>query len=1000
MCGIAGIINLDHQTIFESDIKLMMSKIKHRGPDDEGTFIDKNVGLGFVRLSILDLSPAGHQPMHSADNEQVIVFNGEIFNYIELRDELKQLGHSFKTQTDTEVLLTAYKQWGPVCEHKFNGMWAFVIYDKNKNTIFISRDRYGIKPFYYTIQHNKFYFASEIPAILSVLNKKPKANEQAIFDFLVFNRTDQSEETFFTNIFKLKHGHCLHIDLNKKQDQVEIKKWYDPRTELKGPVHSKEEYYTLFKDAVELRMRSDVPVGVCLSGGLDSSSVLSVLLKDDKHKDINTFSAVYNKGDIGDESAFIDLYKDQVKNMHFTSPNANELYNDLQAFVKAHGEPIPSTSAYAQFRVMQLAKGTVTVTLDGQGADEQLAGYHYFFGLYYKELFRKLKWFKLFREIVSYSTKHKSLFALKTFVFFLLPKKWRTKVRVSEKGYLNEEFNTKYNKHNQIAGNLYGSSNLKDALLDHFEYKMEHHLKWGDFNSMWHSIESRMPFLDHRLVERTISLPSNQIINKGTTKFILREAMKNTLPEAIRTRTDKVGFATPEGEWFRKEPFKQLILDILNSDSFASRNIIDVAKAKSLYTKHINGETNISKEIWKWIHLELWFKEFIDPYKNEQVSTICSKGVWDETVPGIKFDRNGVSNYARIYEKMATDYPRGEKGKDDWVKFVKAMKQVGSDKGYDCIIGLSGGTDSSYLLHLAKEYGLNPLAVYLDNGWASEIAVANIEKMTKALNINLETYVIDYSEVIDVLKAYLKAGLPWVDSPTDLAIKAILYKKAVKHNIKHVLIGHDFRTEGFQPTEWTYSDAKQMKYLAKKFSNRTLKTFPSLSIYQFIYLSYIKKIKLLRPFFYLDYNKTEAKKILQEKYGWKDYGGHHYENLFTKFIISYWLYEKFGIDKRKITYSALILNGEMQRSKALEELDQKPYQLEQIQNDINYLAKKLNLSVDEFNALLRSPNHSFMDYPSYYGMITGFKKLAYPVLKYLLPNKPLFIYQSEERDSG
>ena len=381
----------------------------------------------------------------------------------------------------------------------------------------------------------------------------------------------------------------------------------------------------------------------------------------------------------------------------------------------------------------------------------------------------------------------------------------------------------------------------------------------------------------------------------------------------------------------------------------------------------------------------------------EKSRKVCTVGVWDETIPGIEFDPEGISSYAKLFHKIAQDYPRGEKGKQDWLNHVKRIREKGKNKPYDCIIGLSGGTDSSYLLHLAKEYGLRPLAVYLDNGWGSEIAVSNIEKMTRALNVDLETFVIDYSEVKDVLKAYLKAGLPWVDSPTDLAIKAILLKKAARYGLKYVLIGHDFRTEGFQPTEWTYSDSKQLKYITHKFAGRRLKSYPSLSFAEFSYLSYVKKIKLLRPFFYLDYRKDEAKKMLQDVYGWKDYGGHHYENIFTKFIITYWLFEKFGIDKRKITYSALILNGEMSREEALEQLAKKPYTAEQIEADINYICKKLDLSRKEFDAIFEAEKHYFYDYPSYFPMIIKFKNLVYPLVRFFLPNKPLFVYQSEAR---
>ncbi len=379
------------------------------------------------------------------------------------------------------------------------------------------------------------------------------------------------------------------------------------------------------------------------------------------------------------------------------------------------------------------------------------------------------------------------------------------------------------------------------------------------------------------------------------------------------------------------------------------------------------------------------------------VGRVCTKGVWDESVPGINFDENGVSNYAKIFQKMLTDFPRGEVGMKKWFMLSEQIKNEGKDKPYDCIVGLSGGTDSSFLLHLAKEYGLRPLAVNLDNGWSFEIAVKNIKKLTSALNIDLETYVINYEEVVDVLKSYLKAKLPWVDCPTDLAIKAILYKKAWQEKIKYVLIGHDFRTEGFQPTEWTYSDAKQMKYIAKKFSDRKLKTFPSLSMWQLVFLSYIKGIKLIRPFFYLPYNKQETKLFLKEKYGWEDYGGHHYENIFTKFIITYWLYEKFGIDKRKITLSALLLSGEITREDVLKELSSKPYDDIQIEKDINYIIKKLRMSREEFDTLFKGENNYFYNYPSYYPLFEKFRKIIFPLMNCFLQNKPLMFYQFEGR---
>jgi hypothetical protein len=226
----------------------------------------------------------------------------------------------------------------------------------------------------------------------------------------------------------------------------------------------------------------------------------------------------------------------------------------------------------------------------------------------------------------------------------------------------------------------------------------------------------------------------------------------------------------------------------------------------------------------------------------------CVIGLWDETVPGIKFDEKGVSNYAKMFLKFIELYPRGEKGLAEWEEWLKRIKRDGKNKKYDCIVGVSGGTDSCYLLYLAKKYGLRPLAVNLDNGFSSKTAVENIKKVTNALKIDLETFVIDYEEVKAVLRAYIKASLPWIDGPTDLAIKAALYQVADRERVKYIFNGSDFRTEGKQPTEWTYSDARQLLYLLKKFEKIKLNSFPYYTIIQFIRFGYLKKIKMLRPY--------------------------------------------------------------------------------------------------------------------------------------------------------
>jgi len=613
MCGICGIINKDHRKLKESSLRTMMQTMKHRGPDDDGVFIHQNTGLGFVRLSILDLSAAGHQPMHSQDGRYTMVFNGEIFNYIELREELKRNGYTFSTQTDTEVLLAAYMEWGKECLHKFNGMWAVAIHDKEKDTLFIARDRYGIKPLYIYAKENQLAFASEIKPLLTLLPAKPKANEPVIFDYLVYNRTDHTEQTFFKDIYKLSHGHYLEID-TRNPEAMQPVRWYDLEKEVNQaqPFKTPEQFAEMFHSSVKLRLRSDVPVGVCLSGGLDSSAIVSSILQTTKDKNLNTFSAVYQKGDRGDESDYIKEYEQSLHAMHYTKPDGQDLLQQIKAFVKAHEEPIPGTSPYAQFKVMELASQNVVVTLDGQGADEMLAGYLYFFGYYFKDLLKNGRLALLLREASYYLKKHKSLYGIKSMFFLLLPPNLKKKARIQEKGYVTEDFSKRAGLRSTITNELYGANTLQQALINHFEYKLEHLLKWEDRNSMWYSLEARVPFLDHRLVERTLATPSGQLIRKGDTKFILREGLRDILPDKIQKRKDKTGFATPEDQWFRLEKWQEFIWDLLESESFKNRGIIDPDKASHLFQKHLENKVQASKEIWKWIHLEMWFREFID----------------------------------------------------------------------------------------------------------------------------------------------------------------------------------------------------------------------------------------------------------------------------------------------------------------------------------------------------------------------------------------------------
>ena len=605
MCGISGIVNFNNTLIEENQVHKMIETMHHRGPDDSGVFIDENVGLGFVRLSILDLSSAGHQPMQSNDDKYVIVFNGEVYNYLEIREELSSK-YQFKTNTDTEVILTAYLEWGEKCLDKFNGMFAFVIYNKVTGELFGARDRFGIKPFYYFQDSNNFIFASDIPAILSVVQSKITPDDASIFDYLAFGRTDQNESTFFRQIKKLQHGHCVTISPQRKR--YEIKKWYDLKKTSRDPITDPDELRNLLRSSVELRMRSDVPVGVSLSGGVDSSSLVGIINKDLGKEDLFTFSSVYHDNHRANEKSAIDLVK--LKNSKFVYPTSKGFVDEMDDLLDAHSEPFSTSAIYAQYKVMQLAKKDVTVLLDGQGADEYFGGYPYFHGYYYKGLFNSMNYIRLAKEIATYTKLNKDITNLKYFAYFMSPKFIKQKIVSKQNNYLHDSFLNSNIEQSTIVNELYQSKNLLQASTNHFEYKLEHLLKWEDRNSMHFSIESRVPFLDYRLVEGILATPSKYKIRNGVTKYLLKESVRDIVPSAILNKTNKVGFATPEDLWFRSDYMSKRIDKLLLSKNLMSERYINLNLIKNLIFEHRSGKINASSEIWRWMNLEYWLQKY------------------------------------------------------------------------------------------------------------------------------------------------------------------------------------------------------------------------------------------------------------------------------------------------------------------------------------------------------------------------------------------------------
>ena len=611
MSGISGIVQYNQEIVSSERIESMMQCIKHRGPDGSGYYAANNISLGCVCLN----ESVHTVPLTDESSRYTIVLDGKLYNHAKLLEKLQAQGHNFRHQSDDEILLHAYIAWGEKMLDELDGVFALAIYDNEQQTLFLARDRFGVKPLYYSVTEHEFIFASEIPPILSVLSTKPTANEHAIFDYLVFNRTDQTEQTFFSDIYKLQHGCCMTLDCRQAytKDSLPIVKWYDLAERVLGQTIKKDksEYMRLLTRAIEKRLQGYLPWGVGLSGGLDSSAITSTVINVLKEAEVHSISAVYGKDSSADESNFIDCFQGIVPNMHYAHPNADTLYAHLDNYVRIQGEPTPTTSPFANYCVMQEAKKYMKVVLDGQGADEALSGYEYIPGLYYKTLLTHFKWITLGKELIRYARLHKSMRHIKYMLFFMLPSSLRTKVRVAQRAYIDPDFVARH-RSSVIADKLYGANTMQEMLIGHFEYKLEHLLKWGDRSSMAFSMETRQPFLDKDLVEYSLKIEDGAKIHNGYTKYILREVMSGIMPERVRARVDKKGFAVPQDEWFRTEKFQTLVMDILQSESFAKRGYIIPEEAIRLYKKHLANEVNISKDIWKWINLELWFREYID----------------------------------------------------------------------------------------------------------------------------------------------------------------------------------------------------------------------------------------------------------------------------------------------------------------------------------------------------------------------------------------------------
>ncbi len=557
MCGIAGIISFDGSKINKVDLKRMTDTISHRGPDGEGHWVNQenNIGFGHRRLSILDLSKNGAQPM--TYNQNTITFNGEIYNYVELKNSLKLKGYIFQTDTDTEVILAAYLAYGEECVKFFDGMFAFVIWDELKKKLFCARDRFGEKPFFFFKNESKFIFASEMKAIFSC-NIQKNTSSKMIYNYLAYDiveAPDDKTRTFYEEIHQLPPAHYFTIDLNGKI--VKNKYWdidINKQTKLSN-AESIEYFKELLNTSILRRMRSDVEVGTSFSGGLDSSALVASITTLFPNQTLNTFTARF-KDQNYDEGNYINHVKQKFNfNSHYTWPSSQTLINELDKVFHHQEEPFGSTSILAQWEVMKKAnEQNVTVLIDGQGADETLAGYYKYFLPFLHELYKKDKTsFK--RELFAIEND----LGLKNYLpksFFIdnkfpnIKQKIGNLIRPYRTNNNTLDFNKEFLNHHKKSPTPFKLFTDLNSFLysDTFHYGLGKLLRYSDRNAMAFSREVRLPYLSHELVEFAFSLPSNFKLNNGWSKKILRDSMNGILPNEISWRKDKKGFQAPE-DW-------------------------------------------------------------------------------------------------------------------------------------------------------------------------------------------------------------------------------------------------------------------------------------------------------------------------------------------------------------------------------------------------------------------------------------------------------------------
>ena len=616
----------------------MTKSISHRGPDDDGLFFNGNVGLGHRRLATIDLSEAGHQPMTTADGLLTIVHDGQVYNYPEIRQELAGKGYRFRSNTDTEVILYSYREWKEDCLERFNGMWSFAIWNSESNSLFCSRDRIGVKPFYYYFDGQVFIFASEIKAILEHPQVLRRVNEKAVYNYLMWGISGDSDDTFFAGIQNLSSAHYLIVGDRKG---LEIKRWWNLKVnlDLKDPSRKEQaeaagRFNHLLEDAVRIRLKSDVPIGTTLSGGLDSSSVTSLagklifgengINRQLVGERLKTFSSCYDNEPV-DERFFIEKVLESTgAEGNYDFPDANKLWDELPGIIRQQDEPSGVRSVYARWSLARRVNAAgVKVILDGDGSDVILAGHYRYYGVFFLELALRSRLLRLLgeaknasaiigtRELISCAgaTLGGGLLGHVPISFQLGFRRLLFKARGrSTDRALISSFDRAYERQGLLNLSQHYGKNVAHLNLRLYKdlSQLAGVIKYSDCLSAPFNIEARSPFLDYRLIEYVFSLPATLKIRDGWTKWLLRRAMQGILPAEIRQRKDKNGYAVPIETWLQSNR-KQI-------DELFSSHVLSSAYFNPDFIKDSLDELLSHKkscwELWRYLNLEIWLRQY------------------------------------------------------------------------------------------------------------------------------------------------------------------------------------------------------------------------------------------------------------------------------------------------------------------------------------------------------------------------------------------------------